>query len=282
MRWDPYGTDDHQQHKGGRRCSWGMEAADRNREGEVISVEHTGKIYVVGIGPGDRAMMTGKAQEALELSDVIVGYKAYIELVRADYPDKEFYENGMRGEIERCEKCVEFAREGKNAALICSGDAGVYGMASPLLEIAEREGFTDVEVIPGVTAALSGAALLGAPLSHDFCVIGLSDLMTPWELIEKRLRCAAEGDFCIALYNPASRKRADYLQKACGILARTLPEDTPCGYVRNIGRDGCETIVCSLKELSQVNVDMFVTVFIGNSRTRAVDGKLITPRGYRI
>ena len=182
----------------------------------------------------------------------------------------------------RCEKCVEFAREGKTAALICSGDAGVYGMASPLLEIAEREGFTDVEVIPGVTAALSGAALLGAPLSHDFCVISLSDLMTPWELIEKRLRCAAEGDFCIAIYNPASRKRADYLQKACGILARTLPEDTPCGYVRNIGRDGCETIVCSLKELSQVNVDMFVTVFIGNSRTRAVDGKLITPRGYRI
>ena len=243
---------------------------------------NTGKIYVVGIGPGDRAMMTGKAQEALELSDVIVGYKAYTELVRADYPDKEFYENGMRGEIERCEKCVELAREGKTAALVCSGDAGVYGMASPLLEIAEREGFTDVEVIPGVTAALSGAALLGAPLSHDFCVISLSDLLTPWELIEKRLRCAAEGDFCIAIYNPASRKRADYLQKACGILARTLPEDTPCGYVRNIGRDGCETIVCSLKELSQVNVDMFVTVFIGNSRTRAVDGKLITPRGYRI
>ena len=241
-----------------------------------------GKIYVVGIGPGKRDMMTAQAKEALDRADVIVGYKTYIDLVRDDYSEKEFYENGMRGEIERCEKCVEYAREGRTVALICSGDAGVYGMASPLLEVAEKENFSDVEIIPGVTAALGGAALLGAPLSHDFCIISLSDLLTPWEIIEKRLRAAAEGDFCIAIYNPSSKKRADYLYRACNILMEKLSKDTACGYVKNIGRDGCEKKVCSLEELSQENVDMFVTVFIGNSQTQISDGKLITPRGYKL
>ena len=241
-----------------------------------------GKIYVVGIGPGKRDMMTAQAKEALDRADVIVGYKTYIDLVRDDYSEKEFYENGMCGEIERCEKCVEYAREGRTVALICSGDAGVYGMASPLLEVAEKENFSDVEIIPGVTAALGGAAILGAPLSHDFCIISLSDLLTPWEIIEKRLRAAAEGDFCIAIYNPSSKKRADYLYRACNILMEKLSKDTACGYVKNIGRDGCEKKVCTLEELSQENVDMFVTVFIGNSQTQISDGKLITPRGYKL
>ena len=241
-----------------------------------------GKIYVVGIGPGKRDMMTAQAKEALDRADVIVGYKTYIDLVRDDYSEKEFYENGMRGEIERCEKCIEYAREGRTVALICSGDAGVYGMASPLLEVAEKENFSDVEIIPGVTAALGGAAILGAPLSHDFCIISLSDLLTPWEIIEKRLRAAAEGDFCIAIYNPSSKKRADYLYRACNILMEKLSKDTACGYVKNIGRDGCEKKVCTLEELSQENVDMFVTVFIGNSQTQISDGKLITPRGYKL
>ena len=241
-----------------------------------------GKIYVVGIGPGKRDMMTAQAKEALDRADVIVGYKTYIDLVRDDYSEKEFYENGMRGEIERCEKCVEYAREGRTVALICSGDAGVYGMASPLLEVAEKENFSDVEIIPGVTAALGGAAILGAPLSHDFCIISLSDLLTPWEIIEKRLRAAAEGDFCIAIYNPSSKKRADYLYRACNILMEKLSKDTACGYVKNIGRDGCKKKVCTLEELSQENVDMFVTVFIGNSQTQISDGKLITPRGYKL
>lgn len=241
-----------------------------------------GMIYVVGIGPGNGNMMTGQAKDALNKADIIVGYKTYIDLVREDYPDKEFYENGMRGEIERCEKCVELAEEGKTVALICSGDAGVYGMASPLLEVADREGFTEVQVVPGVTAALGGAALLGAPLSHDFCVISLSDLLTPWEIIEKRLRAAAEGDFCIAIYNPSSKKRADYLRRACDILMERLPKETACGYVRNIGREGCEKKLCSLEELSRENVDMFVTVFIGNSQTKISDGMLITPRGYTL
>ncbi len=241
-----------------------------------------GKIYVVGIGPGDFKMMTGWAKEALDCCDVIVGYNGYTKLIRTAYPDKEYYENGMRGEIKRCEKCVEFAKGGKTISLICSGDAGVYGMASPLLEIAEMENFSDITIIPGVTAALSGAAELGAPLSHDFCVISLSDLLTPWEQIEKRLLCAAEGDFCIAVYNPGSKSRADHLKKACELLRTKLPGDRACGYVRNIGRENCVKKVCTLQELSLETVDMSVTVFIGNSKTRIRDGKLITPRGYQI
>ncbi len=241
-----------------------------------------GKIYVVGIGPGDRRMMTDLGREALEESDIIVGYKVYIDLIRDTFPEKEYLPSGMREEIARCEKCVALAKEGKIVSLVCSGDAGVYGMASPLLEVAEREGFGNVEVVPGVTAALAGAAVLGAPISHDFCTISLSDLLTPWELIERRLHCAAEGDFCIVIYNPASHKRTDHLRKACGILAEKLPPDTACGYVRNIGRDGCEKKVCTLRELTEEQVDMFVTVFIGNSRTRISDGRLITPRGYKL
>lgn len=241
-----------------------------------------GTIYVVGIGPGELTMMTEQARAALEKADVIAGYKTYIELVRDAYPEKQFYENGMRGEIERCKACVKFAKEGKTVALVCSGDAGVYGMASPLLEVAEGAGFTNVEIIPGVTAALSGAALLGAPLSTDFCVISLSDLLTPWEVIEKRLLCAAKGDFCIALYNPASHKRADYLKRACSILQRVLPKETACGYVRNIGREGCEKKVCTLGQLQDEQADMFVTVLIGNSQTRIAGERLITPRGYQL
>ena len=241
-----------------------------------------GKIFVVGIGPGNAEMMTGQAKDALASSDIIVGYRSYTELVRNEYPEKEYFENGMRGEIERCEKCIGYAREGKTVALICSGDAGVYGMASPMLEIASRERFDDVEVIPGVTAALSGAAVLGAVLANDFCVISLSDLLTPWELIEKRLRCAADADMCIAIYNPSSMKRNTHLKKACDILATKLPADRACGYVRNIGREGCEKKVCTLGELADEKVDMSVTVFIGNSETRIVGNRLITPRGYKI
>ena len=241
-----------------------------------------GKIYVVGIGPGNADDMTVRARRVLEECDIIAGYKTYIDLVRDEFPDKEFYENGMRGEVERCEKCVEYALEGKKVALICSGDSGVYGMASPLLEIASGKDFGDVEIIPGVTAALSGSAVLGAPLSHDFCVISLSDLLTPWEVIEKRLIKAAEGDFCMAIYNPSSKKRSDYLKKACEILLTVLSPDTSCGYVRNIGRDGEEKKVCTLGQLADENVDMFTTVFIGNSKTKITDGMMVTPRGYDI
>ena len=237
-------------------------------------------IYVIGIGPGEADMMTAQALTALDKCDVIIGYKAYTELVADRFPDKEIIPSSMREETDRCEKCIEMARAGKTVALICSGDAGVYGMASPMLEIAAKEGFSNIEIIPGVTAALSGAAVLGAPLGHDHCIISLSDLLTPWGVIEKRLRLAAQGDFCIAIYNPASHKRADYLKKACTILLETLPSDTVCGYVRNIGRSGCTHKICTLAELADEQVDMFTTVFVGNSKTCVKDGKMITPRGY--
>lgn len=240
-----------------------------------------GKIYVVGIGPGDAQTMTVRAGEILQSCDVIAGYTLYVDLIRERYPDKEFYTTGMRGEQERCEACVSMAKSGKTVALICSGDAGVYGMASPLLEVAEKESFRDVEIIPGVTAAMSGAAVLGAPLAHDFCAISLSDLLTPWETIEKRLLCAAQGDLCIVLYNPASHGRRDHLERACEILLTVLPPTICCGLVRNIGRDGSESRICTLGELGSQPADMLTTVYIGNSQTRIADGRLITPRGYQ-
>lgn len=238
------------------------------------------RIYVVGIGPGKSESMTTAAKEALTKSDVIIGYKAYTDLVRESFAGKEIIESPMRGETDRCRKCVELAKAGKCVALICSGDAGIYGMASPLLEIATAEGFDDVTIIPGVTAALSGSAALGAPVGHDMCTISLSDLLTPWDVIEKRLRCAAEGDFCIVIYNPASRARADHLKNACAVLLEVLPEDRPCGIARNIGRDEESISICTLGELADTDVDMFTTVFVGNSSTYVSRGRLITPRGY--
>lgn len=240
------------------------------------------RIYVVGIGPGSISAMTEDAKSAIENSDVIVGYKVYTDLIKELCEGKEIVDSGMRQEIERCRLCTELALSGKTVSLICSGDAGVYAMASPMLEVALDAGFSDVTVVPGVTSALSGAAVLGAPLSHDFCTISLSDLLTPWATIEKRLRFAASADFCIVLYNPASRKRADYLKRACGILMQTLPSDRVCGYVRNIGRYEEEAKICTLGELADEPVDMFVTVFIGNSQTYAKDGRMITPRGYKL
>lgn len=241
-----------------------------------------GRVYVVGIGPGDYRMMTEEADEILKGCDTIVGYRTYTDLIRDRYPDREIIENGMKGETERCRIVIREAVSGKTVALICSGDAGIYGMASPLLEIADQEGFDDIVIVPGVTAALSGAAILGAPLGHDACLISLSDLLTPWERIEKRLRCAAEGDFCIAIYNPASSKRTDHLKRACDILLSVISPETVCGYVRNIGREGTAKKICTLKELREEPVDMFTTVFIGNSATRKKNGWLITPRGYHV
>lgn len=237
-------------------------------------------VYIVGIGPGEKRKMTEEALEVINKCQVIAGYTKYIELAEELIKDKEIISTGMKQEKERCEKCIDAAKNGKDVALICSGDAGIYGMASLTLELAKEKDFYQVEVIPGITAASSGAAVLGAPLNHDFCVISLSDLLTPWELIEKRLKAAAMGDFAIALYNPSSHTRKDYLKKACEILLEDISENTACGYVRNIGRDGTESTVCTLLELKDKEVDMFTTVFIGNSRTRIINNKLVTPRGY--
>ena len=242
----------------------------------------TGKIYVIGLGPGDVGMMTPQARQALDDCTVVTGYRVYIDLIRDICAGKELIESSMREEIKRCEACVEMALSGRSVALVCSGDAGVYGMASPLLEVAAKEGFDNIEIIPGITAALSGAAVLGAPIGHDFCVISLSDLRTPWELIEKRLRLAAEADLCIVLYNPASHKRADHLERACRILMENVEAKRPCGYVKNIGRAGTICRVCTLLELATADADMFTTVFIGNSQTIIENGRLITPRGYDV
>lgn len=238
------------------------------------------KLYVIGIGPGDPKQMTLQARRALEEAHVVAGYGVYVELVRPLYPDKEYLVTPMRREAERCRRAIDAAGAGRTVAMISSGDAGVYGMAGLVLELAQRRGI-DVEIIPGVTAALSGAALLGAPLTHDFAVISLSDLLTPWEKIERRLELAAQADFCVALYNPASHCRADYLRRACEILLRCAAPETVCGVVRNIGRTGERTQVMTLAELRDYPADMFTTVFVGNSQTRVINGRMVTPRGYR-
>ena len=237
-------------------------------------------LYVVGIGPGGEEFMTSQAWEALSRAQVLCGYTVYVELVAPLFPGKEIYTSPMKQELDRCRWAMETARE-KDVAFVCSGDAGVYGMAGLLLQLSPQYPEVDIQVVAGVTAALSGGAVLGAPLGHDFCVVSLSDLLTPWELIEKRLRCAAWGDFCLCLYNPSSRKRADYLAKACDILlAEGKAPETVCGWVRNIGREGQASCVLSLKELRDAQLDMFTTVFIGSSTTQEINGKMVTPRGY--
>lgn len=239
------------------------------------------KLYVVGLGPGDERNMTDRALAALAESEVVAGYTTYIDLIRARFPDKEFLATAMHGEVERCRMALETACAGRTVAVVSSGDAGVYGMAGLIYELAQRYDPIDIEVIPGVTAACSGAALLGAPLVHDFAVISLSDLLTPWELIERRLAAAAAADFCICLYNPASHRRADYLQRACDILLRRLAPETAAGLVHNVGRQEESARVLTLGELREVEADMFTTVFIGNSQTKNLNGKMVTPRGYR-
>lgn len=238
-------------------------------------------IYVVGIGPGAYEKMTIEAAEALQDCDAIIGYTVYVDLVREHFPGKEFLTTPMRKEVDRCRMAFEEAEKGKKVAMICSGDAGVYGMAGLMLELGREYPDCEVKVIPGVTAATGGAAVLGAPLIHDFALISLSDLLTPWEKIEKRLRLAAEADFVICLYNPGSKKRADYLEKACRIMMESKSKDTVCGIVSQIGREGEAMRVLSLEELMKTPVDMFTTVFIGNSQTVEIDGRMVTPRGYR-
>lgn len=239
------------------------------------------KIYVIGIGPGSYEQMTIKAAEALKKCDVIVGYTVYVDLLREYFGEKEFLTTPMRQEVRRCEMAFEEAAKGRTTAMVCSGDAGIYGMAGLMYEIGEKYPDIELEIIPGVTAAIGGAAVLGAPMSHDCCLISLSDLLTPWEKIEKRLLAAAQADFVICLYNPSSKKRADYLDKACDLMFRYKSEDTVCGVVKNIAREGEAMQILSLKELQKTAVDMFSTVFIGNCDTKVIDGKMVTPRGYR-
>ena len=223
-----------------------------------------GKLFVVGIGPGGPDGMTIAARRALEAADIVVGYTKYVELALAAVPDAAHLATPMMHEVERCRLALSRAQSGEAVALVCSGDAGVYGMASPVLELAEDYPDVDVEVIAGATAAQSGSAVL-----------------TPWEVIERRLAAVASADFCICLYNPRSRKRADRLSRAAKIMLEWKAPDTLCGWVRNIGREGQQSGMCRLSELGEIDADMFTTVFVGNADTKLVGGRMVTPRGYR-
>ena len=237
------------------------------------------KLYVIGIGPGGRENMTYKAVETIKMCDAIVGYTPYIDYLEELAEGKELFSTGMKGEIVRCEKAIEMVKEGKNTAIISTGDAGLYGMAGPILELAED---IEVEIIPGVTAAFSAASELGSPIMHDYASISLSDLLTPWEVIEKRLDRAADADFVITIYNPKSKGRAEHLSRAIEIISAYRKSDTPVGIVKNSGRPGTEIILTTLSEIDYEKVDMMCVLIIGNSNTYIKNGKIITPRGYDI
>lgn len=240
-----------------------------------------GKLTIVGIGPGNYENMTVRADRALQGCDLIVGYHVYVDLVKDLYPEKETLSTPMTRETERCQMAIDEANAGKNVAMVCSGDSGIYGMAALIYELRGESREPEIEVIPGLTAACSGGALLGAPLTHDFAVISLSNRLTPWEKIEKRLECAAMADFGIVLYNPRSMGRPDTLKAACDILLKYLPADHPCGVAQQIGREGENRQFYTLKELRTADVDMFCTVFIGNAATKMLGGNMVTPRGYK-
>ncbi|HAT4339508.1 TPA: precorrin-3B C(17)-methyltransferase [Clostridium perfringens] len=237
-----------------------------------------GKLYVIGIGPGGLDEMTLRAVKAIEESDIIVGYTKYIEMVKDLIKDKEIFKTGMRGEEERCREALELSKD-KKVALISTGDSGIYGMAGLILEMRKDE---NVEIIPGITASSAAGSVLGAPLMHDNCNISLSDLMTPYEDIKKRVRLAAEGDFVISLYNPKSKGRPHYLRECVDIIKEFRGEDTPIAVVRNALREGESKEIFTLKDFNDEVVDMFSIVIIGNSKSYIKDGYFVTPRGYKI
>lgn len=237
-----------------------------------------GKLYVIGIGPGGLDEMTLRAVKAIEESDIIVGYTKYIEMVKDLIKDKEIFKNGMRGEEERCREALELSKD-KKVALISTGDSGIYGMAGLILEMRKDE---NVEIIPGITASSAAGSVLGAPLMHDNCNISLSDLMTPYEDIKKRVRLAAEGDFVISLYNPKSKGRPHYLRECVDIIKEFRGEETPIAVVRNALREGESKEIFTLKDFNDEVVDMFSIVIIGNSKSYIKDGYFVTPRGYKI
>jgi len=234
-------------------------------------------IYVVGIGPGGSETMTYEAVNAIDNSDYIVGYKTYIDLIKDLIRDKKVVSNGMKQEIDRVKKAIELSKEGNTVAVISSGDAGVYGMAGLVLELSEGE---EVKIVSGVTASTAAAAVLGAPLMHDFCHISLSDLLTPLELIYKRVELASQGDFVICIYNPRSKGRPDHLQKAVEIMRKYKSGSTPVGVVKNAARKDQKVKICTLDTIRYEDIDMLSIVIVGNSSTYIKDNKIITKRGY--
>lgn len=237
-----------------------------------------GKLYVVGIGPGGLDHMTLKAVKAIEESEIIVGYTKYIEFINPLIKDKTVVSTGMRGEVERCKQALELAKD-KVVSIVSTGDAGIYGMAGLILEMREDE---NVEVIPGVTASSAAASIVGAPLMHDNCNISLSDLMTPYDLIKKRVELAAEGDFIISLYNPKSHGRPLYLKECMDLVRKHRQGNTPIAVVKNALRDGQKSTIFTLDTFDDSEVDMFSIVIIGNSKSYIKEGQFITPRGYQV
>ena len=241
------------------------------------------KLYVVGFGPGGYDHMTMKAVDVIENADIITGYTTYVEMLKAFFPTKTYLSTPMKKEVDRCRLAVEKTLEGNDVAMVSSGDSGIYGMAGIVLQVVdEMKADIEVEVVPGVTAASAAAAVLGAPLMHDMAIISLSDLMTPLEQIMKRVECAAIGDFVVCLYNPKSKKRTDYVEQAAEIMMKYQSPDTPAGIVRHAGRAEESMTLTTLGQLKDAFIDMLSIVVIGNSKTYIKDGKMITPRGYKL
>ncbi|MCC8190428.1 MAG: precorrin-3B C(17)-methyltransferase [Planctomycetes bacterium] len=239
-----------------------------------------GLVTVVGIGPGHPQGLTAQARQALAEAEAVYGYHRYLDLIAGLFPGKPLHGTGMTRERDRCRQALAAAAAGSRVAMVSSGDAGIYGMAGLLYELSTEYPPTEIVVVPGVSAAMAGAALLGAPLMHDFAVISLSDLLTPWDTIARRLAAAAAADFVLCLYNPASSRRPDHLRRACDLVLEHRAPETVCGWTRRVGRDGEAAGILSLSELRVWQADMFTTVFIGSSATRVVAGKMVTPRGY--
>ena len=239
-----------------------------------------GKIYVVGIGPGKKADMTFKAYEKMKNSDIIVGYKTYTDLIKEYFPNTEIRSSSMMKEVDRCLEVLDLAKAGKNVALISSGDAGIYGMAGIMYEIINENDDIEVEVIAGVTATNAAAAIVGAPIMHDYVTISLSNLLTDWELIKKRLELAAQGDFIVSLYNPKSKGRTTQIAEAQKIMLKYKSKDTPVAIVRNAGRENEEYEITTLENMLDFEINMLTIILIGNSNTYVKNGKIITPRGY--
>ncbi len=237
------------------------------------------KLYVIGIGPGGLEHMTLKAKKAIEESEVIVGYTKYIDMIKDLIGDREIFSTAMRGEEERCKKALEMAHS-KVVSVISTGDSGIYGMAGLILELCKEEDMPFIEIVPGVTASSAAASLVGAPLMHDNCNISLSDLMTPYEQIKKRVDMAAAGDFVISIYNPKSKGRPHYLMECINIIKNYRKGTTPVAVVRNALRQQEEYNIFTLDDFDDSKVDMFSIVIIGNSQSYVKHGKVITPRGY--
>ena len=245
-----------------------------------------GKIFLVGIGPGGDGQLTPAAAHALGQADVVIGFRPYVQQIKELVDGKELVAMELGEELERAAKAVDMAANGRMVAVVSSGDVGIYGMAGPVFRVLTQRQWNgsnpQVEVVPGVSAMQAAAALLGSPLMQDFCVISLSDLLTPWEAIRKRLEAAAQGDFVIAIYNPRSRKRQTQLQEARDILLRHRPGSTPVGIVRDAYRPGQQVTVTDLEHLEErmAEIDMVTTVVVGNSTSFVHQGFFVTPRGY--